>query len=230
MANQNAGSASARATTRQPNEVSARKDNKSLTGRFLFYEMRRRKKAIDTLRHEKPLCSLMNKGRRTLSLAAALVLVAGAASAGQPPQPGWDLALTGGFVASGLVDPVYALGNVTGQPTRVVVRERDQESTVSVNVAMFGEVYHGRWPWLAPIAVGIGIRGDSRATVFMGSALRFGPHASFAGGLAIGPVNALPAGTIEGRPVTDSNALSNLVTRTTQSWFVGMTYTFTSLR
>src|SRR6185295_11406836 len=91
------------------------------------------------------------------------------------PQSGWDMALTGGFVASGLVDPVYALGNVSGQPTRVVVRERDQESTVNLNVAMFGQVYHNRWPWIAPVSIGIGIRGDSRATLFMGSALRFGP-------------------------------------------------------
>jgi hypothetical protein len=52
---------------------------------------------------------------------------------------GWDMALTGGFVASGLVDPVFALGNV-GQPARVVVREHDQESTVNLNVAMFAQI------------------------------------------------------------------------------------------
>lgn len=167
---------------------------------------------------------------KVITIAAALIAAVIAAPAVAQPRTGWDLALTGGFVASGLVDPVYALGNVTGQPTRVVVRQRDQESTVNLNVAMFGQVYHDRWPWIAPVSIGIGIRGDSRASVYMGSALRFGPHASFTAGVAIGPVSALPAGTIEGRTVTDTNALSNLVTRTTHSWFTGVTYTFASLR
>ena len=155
---------------------------------------------------------------------------AGAARVDAQPQTGWDMALTGGFVASGLVDPVYALGNVTGQPTRVVVRQHDQESTVNLNVAMFGQIYNDRWPWMAPISIGVGIRGDSRATVFMGSALRLGTHASFTAGVAIGPVSALPAGTVEGRAIIDTNALSNLITRTTHSWFAGVTYTFASLR
>jgi hypothetical protein len=31
-------------------------------------------------------------------------------------------------------------------------------------------------------------------------------------------------------PVSDTNVLSNLVTRTTRSWFTGVTYTFASLR
>jgi hypothetical protein len=145
-------------------------------------------------------------------------------------QAGWDMALTGGFVASGLVDPVFALGNVSGQPVRVVVREHDQESTVNLNVAMFGQIYNDRWPWVAPVSIGIGIRGDSRATLFMGSALRLGAHASVTGGVAIGPVSALPAGTVEGRAVVDTNVLSNLITRTTHSWFAGVTYTFASLR
>jgi hypothetical protein len=63
------------------------------------------------------------------------------------------MALTGGFVASGLVDPVFALGNVSGQPIRVVVREHDQESTVNLGVAMFGQIYNDRWPWVAPISM-----------------------------------------------------------------------------
>ena len=166
---------------------------------------------------------------QVITIAVALVTAASAAPAVAQPT-GWDLALTGGFVASGLVDPVFALGNVTGQPTRVVVRQHDQESTANLNVAMFGQVYHDRWPWIAPISIGVGIRGDSRATVFIGSALRFGSHASFTAGVAIGPVSALPAGTIEGRAVADTNALSNLITRTTHSWFTGVTYTFASIR
>jgi len=152
------------------------------------------------------------------------------AAAASDASSGWDLALTGGFVATGLVDPVYALGNVAGQPTRVVLRQPDLESTVNLGVAMFAQVYHDRYPWIAPLSFGIGLRGDARATFYLGSALRLGSHASFTAGLAIGPVATLPAGVVEGRAVTDTNFLSNLGTRTTRSWFTGVTYTFASLR
>jgi hypothetical protein len=196
----------------------------------LFYGMVSEKILLTLCATRRHCVRVMRTARCVITVAAALISAVAAAPAVAQPRTGWDLALTGGFVASGLVDPVYALGNVTGQPTRVVVRQHDQESTVNLNVAMFGQVYHDRWPWIAPVSIGIGIRGDSRATVFMGSALRFGPHASFTAGVAIGPVSALPAGTIEGRAVTDTNALSNLVTRTTHSWFTGVTYTFASIR
>ena len=144
--------------------------------------------------------------------------------------PGWDMALTGGFVATGLVDPVYALGNVSGQPTRVVLRQPNQESSVNLGIAMFAQVYHDRYAWLAPLSFGIGLRGDSRATFYLGSALRFGSHASFTAGVAIGPVATLPPGVVEGRPVTDTNFLTDLSTRTTHSWFTGVTYTFATIR
>ena len=146
------------------------------------------------------------------------------------PPTGWNLALTGGFVTTGLVDPVYALGNVTGQPARVVVRQTDRESTVNLGVAMFAQVYHDRYSWVAPLSFGIGVRGDSRATFYLGSALRFGSHASFTAGVAVGPVAALPAGVVEGRVPTDTNFLSSLSTRTTRSWFTGVTYTFARIR
>jgi len=151
-------------------------------------------------------------------------------ASGEEPSSGWDLALTGGFVATGLTDPVYALGNITGQATRVVVRETDQESSVNLGVAMFAQVYHDRYAWIAPLSFGIGLRGESRATFYLGSALRFGPHASFTAGVAIGPVATLPAGVVEGRTVTDTNFLSNLGSRTTHSWFTAVTYTFASIR
>jgi hypothetical protein len=138
--------------------------------------------------------------------------------------------LTGGFVATGLIDPVYALGAVSGQPTRVVLRQPDQESSVNLGIGMFAQVYHDRYPWVAPLSFGIGLRGDSRATFYLGSALRFGSHASLTGGVAIGPVATLPAGVIEGRAVTDTNFLTNLGTRTRASWFTGVTYTFASIR
>jgi len=154
---------------------------------------------------------------------------AAAASTDAAPS-GWDLALTGGFVATGLVDPVYALGNVTGQPARIVVRQSDRESTVNLGVAMFAQMYHDRYSWVAPLSFGIGLRGDSRATFYLGSALRFGSHTSLTAGMAIGPIATLPAGVVEGRVPTDTNFLSDLGTRTTHSWFTGVTYTFASLR
>jgi len=219
-----------RATARRRQKVKEKQRKRSHVDDS-FYGMAFRKKPVDTVRHERTLCSVMRTGRwKVVIVVGAIASAVGAAPALAQPHTGWDMALTGGFVASGLVDPVYALGTVTGQPTRVVVRQRDQESTVNLNVAVFAQVYHDRWRWIAPVSIGIGIRGDSRATVFMGSALRFGPHASFTAGVAIGSVAALPAGTIEGRTVTDTNTLSNLATRTTHSWFTGVTYTFASLR
>ena len=143
---------------------------------------------------------------------------------------GWDMSLTGGFVASGLTDPVYALGTVSNRPTRVVVRETAQESSAALGVAMFAEIFHDRVKWLAPLAVGLGLRSDGRAQVYMGSALRLGTHASVATGVAIGPVATLPPGLSEGSSVADTNQLTNLATRTRASWFVGVTYTFATLK
>jgi hypothetical protein len=151
-------------------------------------------------------------------------------TASSEPSSGWDLALTGGFVVCGLTDPEWALGTVTGRPTRVVLRQSDNENAVNLGVAMFAQVYHDRLPWIAPLSFGVGIRGDSRATFYLGSALRLGPHASFTAGVAVGPVAALPAGVVEGQSVADTNLLTNLSTRTTHSWFTGVTYTFASLR
>jgi hypothetical protein len=156
--------------------------------------------------------------------------VRGGAAQTDNQQTGWDLALTGGFVMSGLVDPAYALGTVPGSAVRVVIRYPTKESTVNLGVAMFAQVYHARYAWLSPVSFGVGIRGDSRATFFVGPGVRFGPHASFVAGAAIGPVQTLPAGVVEGRGVTDTNFLSALGTRTTQSWFAAVTYTFATIR
>jgi hypothetical protein len=177
-----------------------------------------------------------------LALAVLVVAVASPVSAadGAPqdrapqansaPPSGWDLALTGGFVVTGLVDPVYALGSVSGQTSRVVIRASGQESSANLGVAMFGQVYHDRYSWIAPLSVGIGIRGESRAVLYLGSALRLGSHAALTVGAAMGPVATLPAGVVEGRTLTETNLLLNLPTRTTRSWFAGVTYTFASLR
>lgn len=171
----------------------------------------------------------MTKGGIRLLRALLLFAFLLAPSASSFAQDGWDMALTGGFVTSGLVDRVYALGTVSGRPTRVVVRETDQEDAASLGVGMFAQIYHDRHNWIAPLSLGLGLRSDGRASVYMGSALRLGPHASVTGGVAIGPVATLPPGLAEGSTVADTNQLSNLATRTAVSWFVGATYTFASL-
>jgi hypothetical protein len=153
---------------------------------------------------------------------------AGAASPSS--EQGWDLALTGGFVVNGLIDPVYALGTIPGRATRVVIRETDRENTATLGVAMFAQVYHDRLPWVAPLSFGVGIRGDGRATFYLGPAFRFGRRASFTAGVAVGPIAALPAGVHERESVTDTNFLSNLRTRNATSWYGAFTYTFVSLR
>ncbi len=163
------------------------------------------------------------------AVAAFFVLLLGCAAPATAAD-GWDMSLTGGFVTSGLVDPVYALGTVPGRPTRVVVRESDQESSAAVGIAMFAEIFHDRVAWLAPIAIGLGLRSDARAQAYLGSALRLGPHASFAAGVAIGPVATLPPGLNEGSSVADTNQLINLGTRTKTSWFAAVTYTFATLK
>jgi hypothetical protein len=145
-------------------------------------------------------------------------------------EQGWDLALTGGFVVNGLIDPVYALGTVPGRPTRVVIRETDRENTVTLGLGMFAQVYHDRLPWVAPLSFGIGVRGDGRATFYLGPAFRFGRRASFTAGVAVGPIAALPAGVHERESVTDTNFLSDLGTRNATSWYGAFTYTFASLR
>jgi hypothetical protein len=173
------------------------------------------------------MLTIIQKNLIGLGAAIFIALAAGPASA---QENGWDMALTGGFVASGLADPVWALGTATGLPTRVVLRQRDQENEATLGAAMFVQVHNGHLSWVAPLSFGLGLRDNGRAVFYFGSALRMGTHASFTAGMAVGPIAALPAGVVEGRAVADTNALSNLVTRTSHSWFAGVTYTFASLR
>jgi len=154
----------------------------------------------------------------------------GRASTPSTSTDGWDLALTGGFVVNGLIDPVYALGTIPGRPTRVVIRDSDRENTVTLGLAMFAQVYHDRLSWIAPLSFGVGIRGDGRATFYLGPAVRFGRRASFTSGVAVGPIAALPAGVHERESVTDTNFLSDLSSRNTKAWYAAFTYTFASLR
>lgn len=168
---------------------------------------------------------------RGLGLGVVMYLAGTSAAFAQTTSArGWDLALTGGFVASGLTDPVWALGTAPGSPIRVVQRQSEQENDVLLGVGMFAQMYNDRFAWVAPLSFGVGLRDNGRAVFYFGSALRMGPHASFTGGVAVGPIAALPGGVVEGRAVADTNALTNLITRTSHSWFAGVTYTFASLR
>jgi hypothetical protein len=178
--------------------------------------------------------------RRTLLLLMTIVssvIHPGPVAAQQPrvaattdAATGWDLSVTGGFVVSGLIDPVYALDTVPGRTTRVVVRETDRENSVGLSIAMFAQLYHDRLPWLAPLSFGVGIRDDGRAVFYLGPGLRLGRRAALTAGVAVGPVAALPPGVHEQQPVADTNSLIALGTRMTASWFTGVTCTFGSLR
>jgi len=137
--------------------------------------------------------------------------------------------LTGGFVANGLTDPVRTLGFVPERTTRVVLRNVERENAASLGIGMFAQMYHDRIPWIAPVSFGIGVRGDGPATFYLGPAFRFGRFASVTAGVAIGPVAALPAGVIENQPVSDTNSLSDLASRTARAWYMGVTYAFASL-
>jgi hypothetical protein len=153
----------------------------------------------------------------------------GAKSDAGSSSPGWNLALTGGFVVNGLTDPVWTLGFVPGRTTRVVLRNADRENAASLSIGMFAQMYHDRVPWIAPVSFGVGVHSDGRATFYLGPAFRFGRFASVTAGVAIGPVAALPAGVIENQPVSDTNLLSDLASRTARSWYFGVTYAFASL-
>ena len=122
---------------------------------------------LTIFRRRTPLCALLFVFGSTVP-----------ALAQSSPSSGWDMALTGGFVASGLTDPVWALGTVSGSPIRVVVRQTEQESDVLLGAAMFVQVHHDKVAWIAPLSFGVGLRDSGRAVFYFGSALRMGPHAS----------------------------------------------------
>src|SRR4029453_7341470 len=131
------------ARDRAPSRESQQAQRQIVTGGPFILRDGSPKKPVDTVCQQRTLCSLMRGVRRTVVVVIGVLACAlRAVPASAQPQSGWDMALTGGFVASGLVDPVFALGNVTGQPARVVVREHDQESTVNLSVAMFGQIYN----------------------------------------------------------------------------------------
>lgn len=110
-----------------------------------------------------------------------------------------------------------------------MLRNVERENAASLGIGMFAQMYHDRIPWIAPVSFGIGVRGDGPATFYLGPAFRFGRFASVTAGVAIGPVAALPAGVIENQPVSDTNSLSDLASRTARAWYMGVTYAFASL-
>jgi hypothetical protein len=142
---------------------------------------------------------------------------------------GWQIAAAGGFVFSGLTDPVYSLApnpdpNNAGN---VVATNDKQRDKVKLGLAAFVFVTKKRWP-LIPLAFGLGVDGDNRTTYYIGPGIPFGDKAVLTGGLAIGNVSRLPNGMEPGAAVPANSTLDNLPTQTIVRWFFGVSYSFIS--
>ena len=136
----------------------------------------------------------------------------------------WTLAFSGGFVVTGLTDPVYELD----ANSRVV--KSDKHDQAELGQAAFTHFYneHHAFP-LVPM-FGIGIRGSNQAEYYLGGGWRLGNKATINFGAVLGERSRLPVGVNEMQPVTDGNVLSDLPTKTGSSWFFGISYSFIDTR
>jgi hypothetical protein len=161
---------------------------------------------------------------------------------------GWDISFSGAFTADGLTDPVYGLvpGSFQIDPApgapktrgNFVTRFPDLEDRERLGAAAMAHVIHTdpkrftRWDIsLVPVSFGFGVGEASQARYFLGSGIRFGQKFFLTGGVVAGSEKRLPAGVStdpEDRSsfTTDVNLLNNLPSRTSGSWFVGVSYTF----
>lgn len=138
----------------------------------------------------------------------------------------WTYGFAGAFVGSGLTDPVYFVRSVAqADGTSVGVVERsDEEDWAKLGTAAF---VHATPPdWALALTFGIGISNGDKPTYYLGPSVRLGDQAFVTAGLAVGAVNALPAGIAVGSRVDDPNALANLRTRNAAHVFVALSYAF----
>lgn len=155
---------------------------------------------------------------------------------------GWDYELAGGFTFSDLVDEKFSLvSNGEGEDeVQVVIRERDREDELGLGLAGMIHLSHTKWPLIA-LSLGIGITEDSEANYFVGPSWRLGGKGFLTLGYNWGPVDTVPSGvrlspdprdpTTDPAalvPVSDSNVLNNLGSRTKGSIFLSLSYTFLS--
>ncbi len=142
------------------------------------------------------------------------------------PRAGWNLELSGGFTATGLADPVYALRpHPTEEGKTQIVEDPAKEHVASLGMATFAHVYHRKRPSWA-LMFGLGLREAEQTEYYFGGGIRLNNKATINLGLVLGPVARLPAGTNLMEPIEDQNILGDLPTRTRASWFVGISYAF----
>jgi hypothetical protein len=153
----------------------------------------------------------------------------------------WTLGFAGAFTADKLNDPSFSLvpGSQVDSGGKAVSgffvkRDAASANRVGLGGAAMIHLFHSDpgnlaiWREIAwaPLSLGIGFTGGSQARYLFGTSLKFGDAAFLTAGVVIGSVKRLPAGLSDGGFTTDSNALSNLGTRTTAAAFVGLSYAF----
>ena len=149
----------------------------------------------------------------------------------------WKLGFAGGFTANGLTDTPFALrevqvpgeGGTTTTKYRLVTQE-SREDELGTSVVSFVHLHHNDWekrarPHLG-LSLGIGVEPDRLTDYYLGPSLLFGDRAALTVGLAIGQVNAPPAGREVNDTVVDPNALANLGRKRESTWFIGVSYRF----
>lgn len=149
----------------------------------------------------------------------------------------WNLAFGGGFTASGLTSPAYALRQIettdaTGAAvTRYQLTEQnDRKDAVNRSVASFVHLHHstlGSNTWGYPgLSFGLGLDPDRGGEYYLGPSWLFGDRATLTGGVVLGEIASLPSGRRLGDTITDANALANLGTRRALRGFLGISYSF----
>jgi hypothetical protein len=148
-------------------------------------------------------------------------------------SPGWTYEMSGGGVVSQLTNPVFALETrpVEGEgggEEMFVVRNHEAEDDAALGFAGFVHVFHAKHPRVAG-TFGLGLNeGNEELSFFIGPSWRLGGKGYLTAGWNWGPVQRLPNGLSFDRPVTDTNLLSNLPTRTDGKFFFGFSFSFLS--
>ena len=142
------------------------------------------------------------------------------------PRRNWNVAFSGGFVVSGLTNPVYALRPHPTEPGKSqIVEDPGKRDTASLGIATFVHMYHERRPRFG-IMFGLGLQESDQTEYYIGGGLRLSDRATINLGLSLGPVSRLPGGIDIMEPIADNNILTNLPTRVQESWFFGISFSF----
>jgi hypothetical protein len=146
------------------------------------------------------------------------------------PKMSWDLAFSGGFTVSTLTSPHYYLRPHPTEAGKTQVQEdTSKNDDANLGIATWVQVYHHSHPGLAG-TFGIGIRDANKTEYYLGGGFRMSDKASINGGVVFGPVSRLKDGIGVGDTVTDPNILSDLPTKTTLGYFIGLSYSFIDVR